>query len=77
MKKIENYKEWKEANPEEAEKYEAEQKAKVGRVGEVAASTASFIGTLAHDITKEQTPLSRLGNLAYTGLLVATIPLQH
>ena len=74
MNYYEKYQEWKNANPEEAEKYEAEQKSKLGRAGDIASSAASFTGTLIHDVTKEQSPLSRIGNIAYTGLLAATIP---
>lgn len=70
----EKYQAWKLANPKEAEKYETEQMAKLGRAGTIAASTASFMGNLIHDITKEQTPLYRIGNIAYAGLLAATIP---
>jgi MoxR-like ATPase len=74
MNYVEEYREWAAAHPEEAKKYEAEQKAKFGKAGDIALSTASFIGNTIYDITKEQSPLSRIGNIAYTGLLAATIP---
>lgn len=74
MEQLKAYDKWRDENPEEAEKYEAKQKAKLGRAGDIASSAASFTGTLIHDITKEQSPLSRIGNIAYTGLLAATLP---